>query len=337
MSLIDAGLVAGIIKSDTEPTELSVLWAKVINPAEPNVTVIHNYDFVAATWVPVEDQILKNSITTFRLDTPPGSPVEGEAHIVGETPTGIFVGREKDHALFLGDQWNFTTPVDGNQTIRTAGASNEIYIFKGGDDWSLYSPPPLTGTNEFTTRFNGSNDLVESDALTNNGTNLTVKEKLSIAATKTLELLGLANVSDGTGFFGFTSGNEFTFSKVARASNKAIKFATNLLTLNRIITWQNKAITVAGLSDILKTKSETKAAVSFVGNPKKATVTFIADYGFSDFADANYNAVASGEDSDGYVITIESYAADSFVINLNSNTAPSNPIRWVATKHGEST
>jgi len=75
-------------------------------------------------------------------------------------------------------------------------------------------------------------------------------------------------------------------------------------------------------------KSDTEAVVSFAGIPMKATVTF-----GTAFANALYNPIAIGQGVDNYNITVESILAGSFVINLNSNVAPTNPILWTATKH----
>jgi len=178
---IDAGLVAGIIKSQTAPTELSVLWAKVLNPSFPNTTVLHRYNFVTSTWVKVEDAIIKNPIITFQLDTPPGSPSEGDAYIIGNAPTGVWAGRAKDHALYLGGQWNYTTPKNGSFCSQATGGGENIYVFNVSlNDWALYSPSPLTGTNTNTVRFDVSGDLVESAVLKNDGTDIEIVNKLKL-------------------------------------------------------------------------------------------------------------------------------------------------------------
>lgn len=85
----------------------------------------------------------------------------------------------------------------------------------------------------------------------------------------------------------------------------------------------------------LITKSEKKINTDFSGNPKKATVDFVTDYGFSAFADANYSVSVIGV-SDGRIWSVESVVAGSFVINSNSNSAISGNVLWIATQHGES-
>jgi hypothetical protein len=78
----------------------------------------------------------------------------------------------------------------------------------------------------------------------------------------------------------------------------------------------------------LKEKSGVVAAVSFAGNPKKATVTF-----GTAFADANYSVSILGVDSRAW--SIENQLAGSFVINANANAALTGNVSWKAIKHGE--
>jgi len=78
-------------------------------------------------------------------------------------------------------------------------------------------------------------------------------------------------------------------------------------------------------------KSGVVTAASFTGNPMTATVTFAKA-----FADANYSPTVTTQVEDEYATTVSSVAAGSFVINLNSGTAPTNDVLWTAIKHGES-
>lgn len=80
----------------------------------------------------------------------------------------------------------------------------------------------------------------------------------------------------------------------------------------------------------LPTKSGTKSSVSFTGNPKTATISFL-----SAFTDVNYTPSAIGQGGDNYSITVQNITASNFEINLNSNQSPANPILWTAIKHGE--
>lgn len=48
------------------------------------------------------------------VDTPPGSPTTGYRVIVGDSPTGAFVGHEGEVAQWNGTAWVFTVPKQGS-------------------------------------------------------------------------------------------------------------------------------------------------------------------------------------------------------------------------------
>lgn len=80
--------------------------------------------------------------------------------------------------------------------------------------------------------------------------------------------------------------------------------------------------------DALNTKSGRIAAVTFTGNPKKATVTFVTP-----FPSANYSVTVTGSDARSW--TIESKTASSFIINANANAALTGEVGWQAQLDGE--
>jgi hypothetical protein len=69
-------------------------------------------------------------------------------------------------------------------------------------------------------------------------------------------------------------------------------------------------------------------AVTFTGNPKKATVAF-----GTAFADNNYAVSVIG--SDGRSWSVEAKTAAGFTINARANAALTGDVYWVATKTGE--
>lgn len=70
------------------------------------------------------------------------------------------------------------------------------------------------------------------------------------------------------------------------------------------------------------------AAVSFSGNPKKATVTLSQA-----MPSTNYSVSITGTD-DARSWTVESKTTTSFVINSNANQALVGPVDWQAQAHG---
>lgn len=59
------------------------------------------------------------------VNGPPGSPAEGDVHIVGTVPTGAFVGHANALAGRFGGAWVFVPGVDDDGTIIPMGASHE--------------------------------------------------------------------------------------------------------------------------------------------------------------------------------------------------------------------
>ena len=117
---------------------------------------------------------------------------------------------------------------------------------------------------------------------------------------------------------------------MAQISGKFILNAT--VTLNKLnqggatagqaIVWNGSAWVPTTVSSG-DTKAGRVAAGTFTGNPKKATVTFTTA-----FANTNYAIAITGADARTW--TIESKLAGSFVINSNSNTAPTSETMWQA-------
>lgn len=79
--------------------------------------------------------------------TPPGSPSDGDTHIVAATgATGDFVGQENNIAIWFNDdsQWRFFTPTTGLTAFITTGTFANQLVAYNGTSWS---------TNGFTFTF----------------------------------------------------------------------------------------------------------------------------------------------------------------------------------------
>lgn len=79
----------------------------------------------------------------------------------------------------------------------------------------------------------------------------------------------------------------------------------------------------------LQSKAGSVDNTSFIGTPRKATVTFSTP-----FSNNNYAISVTGEDARSW--TIESKVSGSFIINTNSNTTLTGTTFWIATAFGES-
>lgn len=59
------------------------------------------------------------------IDTPPGSPSEGDSYIVGTSPTGAWLGKENAIAIYLSSSWVFIPDRDSSGTPIPMGTSHE--------------------------------------------------------------------------------------------------------------------------------------------------------------------------------------------------------------------
>jgi hypothetical protein len=112
-------------------------------------------------------QILQTGVISVALNTPPGSPAQGDTYILGASPTGAWAGRANCLAGYFGTGWVFVPGNDSSGTAITMGvrheglkvyskADNALYVWNG-TAWAAVT----TGmTNPMTT----SQDLIVGGA-----------------------------------------------------------------------------------------------------------------------------------------------------------------------------
>jgi hypothetical protein len=62
------------------------------------------------------------------VSTPPGSPTNGQTHIVGGSPTGAYVGHEHEITVYVnGTGWTFIVPDSGDSAYDAAAYSTYVY------------------------------------------------------------------------------------------------------------------------------------------------------------------------------------------------------------------
>lgn len=69
------------------------------------------------------------------LNTPPGSPTEGDRYIVGTSPTGAWSSNADDIAEWISGAWVFTTAVKGMATLRE---SDDRFMIYNGSAWVFF-------------------------------------------------------------------------------------------------------------------------------------------------------------------------------------------------------
>lgn len=75
------------------------------------------------------------------LNTPPGSPAAGDCHVVGSAPTGAWVGRAGQVAVYDDGAWRYGIPRTGWQAY--CEADDGRYVFDGA--WNLLAVGDISG------------------------------------------------------------------------------------------------------------------------------------------------------------------------------------------------
>jgi hypothetical protein len=76
----------------------------IASQAQPHVTV--------NTALRRLDALVQAAVIS-QTNTPPGSPADGDAYLVGAAPTGAWVGHAQELAVLIGGGWTFLTPAAG--------------------------------------------------------------------------------------------------------------------------------------------------------------------------------------------------------------------------------
>lgn len=114
------------------------------NPTEDYQPVHLKYltDFVAfgISW--------KDPVKTVNANTPPGSPVSGDRHVVGPSPTGAWAGQANAIATWGGASWSFVASSTGDAALNLDDSLGYNY---NGTSWVPFTPlSVLTGSNGIT-------------------------------------------------------------------------------------------------------------------------------------------------------------------------------------------
>lgn len=95
---------------------------------QANKEIVHNEALA------IIDASLQLRVQDKDLNTPPGSPVDGVAYIVGPSPTGLWSGHANAIALYFSElgQWIFITPKSG---YRAYVVDESIFYQFSGSAW----------------------------------------------------------------------------------------------------------------------------------------------------------------------------------------------------------
>ena len=116
------------------------------------------------------DALLNTHAIDKDINTPPGSPVQGDVYIVGGSPTSLWSGHAKELTYF--DQiWRFVTPNEG--MVIWVADEDKLYIFDGAD-WNASALGALNSLSDVAVASPSHGEVLIYDTLTGGWVNDTV-------------------------------------------------------------------------------------------------------------------------------------------------------------------
>lgn len=114
-----------------------------IMPSQAQKHVTHNQA------LEILDAVVQLSVAGADSGAPPSTPTEGDRHIVGPSPTGVWAGHQADVAVARPGGWIFVAPVAG--WLAWVRDIDRLMVFDG-DAWvsavdTAVNPTPLIGVN----------------------------------------------------------------------------------------------------------------------------------------------------------------------------------------------
>jgi len=167
----------------TSSDNSAILSLPYIQPSQAQKHVTHNQALA------ILDVLVQLSVVGFDATTPPVTPVEGETHALGNSPTGVWAGQDDSLATWQDGTWVFITPQAGWRAYGVG--EGELRIWDGAA-WTL---PQAQADNLDGLGINTTHDLtnrlaVSADAtlLSHDGTDHQLKVNKA-SSTDTASLL----------------------------------------------------------------------------------------------------------------------------------------------------
>lgn len=112
------------------------MWDGIVYPLSSQLTLLKTYKWNGSTWDSTD--ILSNGL----LNDPPASPVTDATYLIGDNPTGSWVGNARKLATWNGSAWVYITPKDiiwevtnnayAISNLPKSAALNDTYVAASG-------------------------------------------------------------------------------------------------------------------------------------------------------------------------------------------------------------
>lgn len=205
--------------------------------------------------------ILAGGAIQIGLDTPPGSPAEGDVYVIGDSPTGVWAGRPNSIAGFFLSQWLFVPGDDSNGTPIVMGADQE-----GLTIWSKVDNAYFTWTD-----LGASPDAFTWRATPGNITQLSLLDDTNISSPVDNDILqfvdGLwANRASGIVFFSSDDHLPAPVSGVITLKEDTIYWIAGSHTSpNRLVAAEGSSLTSGSINGPMRTYSGVGTMLTGVG------------------------------------------------------------------------
>ncbi len=113
---------------------------------------------------PVENQFWSDVSVEDILDTPPGSPTNGQVYLVGTSPTGAFASQNDNLAVRRAGAWEFVSPYDG-ATIWDKDSGAEYRYTSSAWAAVQVAPPAITRVFEYDFAVSGTTSTIDITGL----------------------------------------------------------------------------------------------------------------------------------------------------------------------------
>jgi Protein of unknown function (DUF2793) len=169
------------------------------------------------------DMLIQTNVTANGLNTPPAAPLEGQNYIVGNAPTGLWIGQALKLASWRNGYWMFAAPRDGWQVFSTTDQSR--LVFNAGQ-WQ--APNERFDKLAVNTAAGGTDRLTvkaPASLFTHDGTDHRIKINKA-TATDTASIL-FQTAFSGRAEFGLTGDDSFKLKTSANGSSWVDAFSVD--------------------------------------------------------------------------------------------------------------